>query len=294
MKSLSLIRAIRTQHKSVSLLVDKTNRSVFIHYSPFFRSATNRQNSSSSSRTRYFSTNEYDFKQLDSSLWPTTVESPGPTGDLFHATLRGDPSSSTSLVHKTASIRRTFTQQCNAQVMLISGGRVLAAHASFDPEYKRARSYIFNHPVGSAVLSPVLISGLIGALVEAALPQSVFQSNSLKQVQPLIVGVRFCERRRNKSSIFITMYFDNSHRLFFLLLWGSVNGFHHPLNSFKLKVEVEATIEVSHVSDHLSLNRDEKTQGYDIELKTEVRRFRDREIIATGTHSVWFPNYDMI
>jgi len=66
---------------------------------------------------------------------------------------------------------------------------------------------------------------------------------------------------------------------------------------------VEATIEVTHVSDHLSLDRsvetssstqDEKSQGYDIELKTEVRRFRDREIIATGTHSVWFPNYGMI
>ena len=46
--------------------------------------------------------------------------------------------------------------------------------------------------------------------------------------------------------------------------------------------------------NYKQIHRDEKSQGYDVELKTEVRRFRDREIIANGTHCVWFPNYGSI
>ena len=65
----------------------------------------------------------------------------------------------------------------------------MAAHASFDPQYDRARAYIQNHAVGPAVLSPILISGLVGALVEAALPQSFLMGSSMKQIRTLIVGV---------------------------------------------------------------------------------------------------------
>ena len=73
--------------------------------------------------------------------------------------------------------------------MLVCGGVELAAHASFDPEYKRAKGYIQNHPVGPAVLSPILISGLVGALIESTLPQSFFIEGRMKQIHPLIVGV---------------------------------------------------------------------------------------------------------
>ncbi len=53
-----------------------------------------------------------------------------------------------SLLHKKASVRRTFAPNSNAQAMLVCGGPSLAAHASFDPEYSRAKGYIQNHPVG--------------------------------------------------------------------------------------------------------------------------------------------------
>ena len=109
----------------------------------------------------------------------------GPVGDLFRAHKEIGP----SLIGQTASIRRTFGPRSNAQALLTCGGESLAAHASFDPDYLRAQDWIRSHAVGPAVLSPVLISGLIGALVEAAFPFSVPDTQSMKMMRPLIVGV---------------------------------------------------------------------------------------------------------
>lgn len=108
----------------------------------------------------------------------------GPVGDLFRF-----PQVDESIIGKTASIRRAFGPQSNAEAMITCGGEELAAHASFDPNYGRARDWIRSHPVGPAVLSPVLISGLVGALVEAAFPKSVPLQSSLQLLRPLIVGV---------------------------------------------------------------------------------------------------------
>lgn len=94
-----------------------------------------------------------------------------------------------SLLHTKTSIRRTFTANSNAQAMLICGGESLAAHASFDPNYSQARKYIRNHAVGPAIISPLLTTGLMHALVEATFPQSIFVKNEVRQLQPLIVGV---------------------------------------------------------------------------------------------------------
>ena len=92
------------------------------------------------------------------------------------------------LLHKTASVLRTFESSANAQAMLISGGSQLASNASFDPQYSRAKNYIRNHAVGPAVLSPILINGLIGALVESQFPQGFMKKCTLEQKLHLIVG----------------------------------------------------------------------------------------------------------
>lgn len=108
-----------------------------------------------------------------------------PMGDLFESK-RGKIGE--NMVGKTAYIRRVFGPGSNARGLLTCGGEELARHASFDPNYNRARGWIQNRAIGPAVLSPVIISGLVGALVEAALPQSVPVSSSMHQVRPLIVS----------------------------------------------------------------------------------------------------------
>jgi hypothetical protein len=113
-------------------------------------------------------------------------EEDGLGGDLFHANVGPE------LMGKSAWIRRTFDPRSNSLSLLTCGGQQLAKHASFDPEYDRARDWIRHHPVGPAVLSPVLINGLVGALVEASVPQSIPVSSSMNQIRPLIVGVSFC------------------------------------------------------------------------------------------------------
>jgi len=94
-----------------------------------------------------------------------------------------------SLISKSASIRRTFGPLSNAEAMLTLGGPSLAANASFDPQYNRAREWIHHHAVGPTVQSPVLLNGLIGALVEATFPSSIVLSNNMRNIRPLIVGV---------------------------------------------------------------------------------------------------------
>lgn len=108
----------------------------------------------------------------------------GPQGDLFH----GEKTLGPSLTGKTASIRRVFEAGSNAAGLLTCGGEQLARHASFDPNYARAQGWIRHHAVGPAVLSPVLIGGLVGALVEAVFPNSVPVSCSISHLKPLIVS----------------------------------------------------------------------------------------------------------
>jgi hypothetical protein len=123
-------------------------------------------------------------RQLSTSPAVSFEDEGGPMGDLFQINKDIGP----SLIGQTASIRRTFGPRANAQALLTCGGESLAAHASFDPDYLRAKDWIRSHAVGPAVLSPILISGLVGALVEAAFPFSVPDSQSMRQLRPLIVG----------------------------------------------------------------------------------------------------------
>ena len=136
---------------------------------------------SSNNRQHFFSTTA-------SSAEDYTDDYSGPWGDLFEASVGPE------LLGKKASIRRTFDAQSNALGLLTCGGQALAKHASFDPEYERARGWIQHHAVGPAVLSPVLIGGLVGALIEAAVPQSVPMASTMRLLRPLIVGVcRLCD-----------------------------------------------------------------------------------------------------
>jgi hypothetical protein len=114
-----------------------------------------------------------------------------PMGDLFESKLKSGAVVQ-NLVGKRASIRRVFGPSANAQGLLTCGGEELARHASFDPDYETAREWIRSRAIGPAVLSPVLISGLVGALVEASLPQTVPLSSSMNHFRPLIVGVEVC------------------------------------------------------------------------------------------------------
>eukprot|EP00934_Nitzschia_sp_Nitz4_P006508 Nitzschia sp. Nitz4//scaffold17_size182527//54020//54700//NITZ4_001842-RA/size182527-processed-gene-0.92-mRNA-1//1//CDS//3329539304//6498//frame0 len=182
---------------------------------------------------------------------PETDNESGPTGDLLN--LRMEKAFSDDLVGKQASIRRVFGPDANAQGLLACGGEDLARHASFDPDYDRARSWIQNRAIGPAVLSPVLINGLVGALVEAIFPQSVPVEASMHQTRPLIVGQEVC------ASVQVVQvdHFTGDH----------LNG------SSKEK------------------DWGSPQEGHEIRLETEVIRTQDNEVIAQGTHSVWIPGY---
>ena len=174
-----------------------------------------------------------------------------------------DPLSSSAgipinLLHKKASTRRTFAPNSNAQAMLVCGGEALAAHASWDPQYSRARKYIRNHAVGPAVLSPVLIQGLVGALVEANLSQSFFVENRLRQLRPLIVGV---EVEAEFEVISVVPSGMNNAR----------------------KGDIKKTIDTSQILKAM--------HGYELELETRVKRTSDGAVIAEGQQTVWLPEY---
>jgi hypothetical protein len=165
-----------------------------------------------------------------------------------------------NILHKKAFVRRTFSPNSNAQALLVSGGEGLAANASFDPEYSRVKNYIRNRPVGPAVLSPILIQGLIGALVEATLPQSFFVENRLKQIRPLIVGVEV------EASIEIVSVLPSTGR-------GDV---------FEYDDGVAAA------------SREEKTtsdNGYKVNINATVHRVSDGQLIAEGEQIVWLPDF---
>lgn len=175
----------------------------------------------------------------------------GPMGELFD--LKREDGIDQSLVGKTASIRRVFGPGANARGLLTCGGEELARHASFDPDYSRARGWIQNRAIGPAVLSPILISGLVGALVEAAFPQSVPVHASMHQARPLIVGQEVCAVVQ-------------------------VVGVKH----FARDGQDVSTKEKDFGS---------RQEGHEIQLMTEVVRTQDNEVIAEGTHSVWIPAY---
>lgn len=164
-----------------------------------------------------------------------------------------------TLLTKKASVRRTFSPNSNAQAMLVCGGTELAAHASFDPEYKRAKGYIQNHAVGPAVLSPILISGLVGALIESTLPQSFFVEGSMKQVHPLIVGVEVEATIEIKS----VLNCDNVNRS------NNEKGY----------------------SGSYTIGEQRKYHGYELLLDTQVKRVSDGVVISKGNQTVWLPDY---
>lgn len=154
-------------------------------------------------------------------------------------------------LHKKYTVRRTFTANSNAQVMLTCGGESLAAHASFDPLYSRARTYIRNHPVGPAVLSPILISGLSMTLIEATLPQSIFVKNEMRQHLPLIVGVEV------EASIEVVSVKTSPEQI------------------------KTGSSELEEAIGH--------TSGHELGVKTQVKRVRDGAIIADGSQTIWLP-----
>jgi hypothetical protein len=114
---------------------------------------------------------------------------PGPIGSLFQRHGTTTKKKLHDLIGAMGSIERTFGSNDNASGLLATGGSGLAAYASFDPNYSRAKQWITNHPVGNSVLSPIFLTGLTGALTEAAFPQAVITSQSIRQQLPLIVGV---------------------------------------------------------------------------------------------------------
>jgi len=177
-------------------------------------------------------------------------------GDLFqYAKERSSKSSivvGDDFVGKTASINRVFGPGANAQALLTSGGEQLAQQASFDPNYKIAKDWIRSRPVGPAVLSTTLVSGLVGALTEASFPQSVPVNSSISFLHPLIVGVEVAASIRVES----------------VRKTKRDNG--------------DATADGQNGST---------STGYEILLSTQVTRVQDDAIIAEGVHTVWIPGY---
>jgi hypothetical protein len=162
------------------------------------------------------------------------------------------------LVGAIGMIRRTFGPRSNAEGLLATGGPDLAAHASFDPDYNRAQDWIRHHAVGPAVLSPILISGLTGALTEAAFPNAVITFQSMKHLRPLIVGVPVASTIEviSVTKAQRTKYLDNDDD-----------------------------------NNNSSETDQSRKHGYDVVLRTLVSRVRDDCIIAEGTHELWVPDY---
>lgn len=165
--------------------------------------------------------------------------------------------SNDSLLHKTASVRRSFESSSNAQAMLISGGSQLASNASFDPQYTRAKDYIRNHAVGQAVLSPILLNGMIGALVESQFPQGFMKKCTLEQKLPLIVG---CEVEASLEVVDVKNATRTHHSI------GSIGDSHDSVNDTHL-------------------------DGLQVDLVTKVIRVSDGKEVAVGTQTIWLPEH---
>lgn len=183
----------------------------------------------------------------------------GPSGILFSV---DKPPIGPALVGATGTVQRTFGPRSNAEGLLATGGSALAAHASFDPDYDRAQDWIRHHAVGPAVLSPILIAGLTGALTEAAFPHGVITAQSMRHKRPLIVGV--------------------------------------PVASMIQVVSVNEAAQQQQLSSFLQQQQDEEEEGnsdhkrkhgYNVVLRTVVTRVRDDCVIAEGSHELWVPDY---
>ena len=185
-------------------------------------------------------------------------DSVAPVGELFQF-----PEIDATIVGKTGSIRRHFHPQSNAEAMITCGGEPLAAHASFDPDYGRARDWIRSHPVGPAVLSPVLISGLVGALVEAAFPKSVAIGSTMQFLRPLIVGVEV--RAKIEVVAVCKTGGDCVNQEADCLGCGGDQEIHNDVRK--------------------------RQNGHQVNLRTGVFRINDEVLIAEGTHSIWIPDY---
>jgi acyl dehydratase len=185
---------------------------------------------------------------------PSTNDENEPFGELWESPKGIRP----DLIGKAAMIRRTFGPRSNGQAMLTCGGEALAAFASFDPDYSRAQGWIRHHAVGPAVLSPVLITGVVGALVEATFPQAVPVSQSMKQHRPLIVGVAV----HAKIEVVQVVSSNNDEE-------GGT----------------------SRSRERGEEDRYDRRYGHQVDLKTTVARVRDDVVIAEGEHSVWIPDY---
>lgn len=185
-------------------------------------------------------------------------------GDLFQYAKQKGNSNSNSIVigaeflGKTASISRVFGPASNAQALLTCGGEELAQQASFDPDYETAKGWIRSRPVGPAVLSSTLISGLVGALIEASFPQTVPVNNSMNFNHPLIVGMEV------EAAI--------------------------KVESVRQTKRDGSNISTSSVTNGNGQNGTTDT-GYEILLSTQVTRVQDDVTIAEGHHTVWIPGY---
>jgi acyl dehydratase len=196
-------------------------------------------------------------RSLSSSAAPipsSTNDGDEPFGDLWDSPKGIRP----DLIGKSVTIRRTFGPRSNGQAMLTCGGEALAAFASFDPDYSRAQGWIRHHAVGPAVLSPILITGVVGALVEATFPQAVPVSQSMKQHRPLIVGVAV----HAKIEVVEVVSSNNDEE------GGTTRS-----------------------RERGEEDRYDRRYGHQVDLKTTVARVRDDVVIAEGEHSVWIPDY---
>ena len=207
------------------------------------------------------------------------IEEERPTGTLFQ--LSKAPIGP-ELIGARGMIRRTFGPRSNAEGLLATGGPDLAAHASFDPDYHRAQDWIRHHAVGPAVLSPILISGLTGALTEAAFPHGVITYQSMKHVRPLIVGVPV-------ASIIEVVSVTKAERIKPTMEQDE----HDNINNHNRNKNDDDDDDDKNPSkendDHHQ--QQQRTHGYDVTLRTIVSRVRDDCIIAEGIHELWVPDY---
>ena len=207
------------------------------------------------------------------------IEEERPTGTLFQ--LSKAPIGP-ELIGARGMIRRTFGPRSNAEGLLATGGPDLAAHASFDPDYHRAQDWIRHHAVGPAVLSPILISGLTGALTEAAFPHGVITYQSMKHVRPLIVGVPV-------ASIIEVVSVTKAERIKPTMEQDEHDNINNHNRNNNDDDDDDDKNPSKENDDHHQ--QQQRTHGYDVTLRTIVSRVRDDCIIAEGIHELWVPDY---
>ena len=196
-----------------------------------------------------------------------------PQGDLWevaHNEKHTPPTPSSDWLGREARIRRTFGAQAADDAMLLCGGPALAAHASFDPHYARAQDWIHTHAVGPAVLSPILASGLLQTLAQAALPHAVPLSHSFQQVRPLIVGVPV------DATIRVTRVERASRQ----------HPQHHEDDGSGYGNDTNSTLSTS--SSQIQQQQQTLSQhGYQVELQAVVARARDHAVLSQGHIALW-------